>query len=403
MLRAWLCCGLCALLLYAASPVFAEGALSVEESVEPSAGSAVSTLASASSTSAPPVSEDDAQAAFEPGALPFLFAWIPGVLLHGSGVYAAGDEDAGWRLLALEGAGLGAAIAGALSLWATRASRRTVGPIVAVTVSGFGLFVSTWLADLVGSAGLGESGVVPRQRYLAELRTGYQYVYDPLFEHHSFWGLEGALRLSAWHLSARVLAALHLDEQLYALHTGWRFFGPLGKQASADGSYLDFDLGVTHHRNGVDGFSVLGIEGALQGRLDFGLLGRSLRATFMELGLGWGLQFYAYPELDLALGTDSVDTLLARFRFGTVLGEWRQGQLELGFYYDHRRDTLAGGVGLNDISSGSMGFFGLDAALVLPSDEDGDSWTVHTKVEIGSALIAAVGLGYAWSAREAAP
>src|SRR6476659_8021063 len=79
----------------------------------------------------------------EPGrrALAVGAAIVPGLLVHGSGHFVAGDTRGGYRLLALEGIGLGTLALGFVPIVATGASRRFVGPAAALSVVGAGLFV----------------------------------------------------------------------------------------------------------------------------------------------------------------------------------------------------------------------------------------------------------------------
>src|SRR5258707_8625272 len=77
-------------------------------------------------------------------------AILPGVVVDGSGHFVAGDSKTGYRLLALEGLGLGTLAVGFVPIVASGASRRLVGPAAALTVAGVGMFAISFLADLYG-------------------------------------------------------------------------------------------------------------------------------------------------------------------------------------------------------------------------------------------------------------
>jgi len=100
---------------------------------------------------------DPAHAADDkPEPLPTALSVVPGLLVHGSGHFAAGDSDTGWRLLAWQGMGLGASAVGFGGLAATGAARQTAGLFVAVGFARLFPFTASWLADVVGTARRGE-------------------------------------------------------------------------------------------------------------------------------------------------------------------------------------------------------------------------------------------------------
>ncbi len=62
---------------------------------------------------------------------------------------------------------------------------------------------------------------------------------------------------------------------------------------------------------------------------------------FGELGFGFGLQMFDYP--DLPLGEDIESLLLARMGWGFYLGGPGTPVGEVVSYYDHRHDDYVGG------------------------------------------------------------
>jgi hypothetical protein len=81
--------------------------------------------------------------------------------------------------------------------------------------------------------------------------------------------------------------------------------------------------------------------------------------------------------------------LLMRFAYGFYLGGngVRRGEL-LGFY-DHRRDTYAGGLPVAGIGSGVLGHAGLKGHYHVD-----ESWGLGADVTVGAAWIAGVSLRY---------
>src|SRR4051812_26966686 len=152
---------------------------------------------------APRARADEAVVPSEPSAgrkaLAAGAAIVPGLLVHGSGHFVAGDAPTGYRLLMLESVGLGTLAAGFVPIVATGASRRFVGPGAALSVVGAGIFVISALADLYGvlapQGGVGAaSGRVP---WLGA-EMGYRYVYDPVFARRHFVAYELDYRVDAW-------------------------------------------------------------------------------------------------------------------------------------------------------------------------------------------------------------
>ncbi|HEX9296319.1 MAG TPA: hypothetical protein VF881_10800, partial [Polyangiaceae bacterium] len=72
-------------------------------------------------------------------------AIVPGLVVHGSGHFVAGDPQTARRLLLLEGLGFGTLAVGFIPIVASGASRRLVGPAAALTIGGVGLFAITAL------------------------------------------------------------------------------------------------------------------------------------------------------------------------------------------------------------------------------------------------------------------
>src|SRR5262245_32185925 len=76
----------------------------------------------------------------EPSVWSALAALGPGLLLHGSGAFVAGDRVAARRLALSELGGLATFVAAAGLLAQTGASRRLIGPLTSLTVLSGGVF-----------------------------------------------------------------------------------------------------------------------------------------------------------------------------------------------------------------------------------------------------------------------
>jgi hypothetical protein len=318
-------------------------------------------------------------------ALPLAAAVVPGILVHGSGHFVAGERRAARRLLVMEGVGVGMFLAGGVPLLLTGASRHHAAPSVGLVVTGIGVFGLSWLADLYGAAsgGLESPPLVPAP---IEIEAGYGYVYDPRFDYRQFAVVGGALRLGATRLAPSAWLAMDDDNQRVRLEAARRLLGAGSARSTGDGSNLEIVAAVTHHRHASDDFAVSTGEAGVAGRLDMARVGDSLAGSFADLSLGLGAELISYDAP--GAGADLGEILLVRFGYGVTVG--RPGGLhgEASLYYDHRRDTFTGGLSPgNGPGSGFAGLFGADLLLYI-----GARWGVRARFEQGAARVAHLGL-----------
>lgn len=341
---------------------------------------------------------------FEPGGWPLLAAILPGILIHGSGVYAAGDTDTALKLLAAEGIGIAGVLAGGAIIIGTGANRHMAGPAIVTLGAGFALFAQSWLADLYGSIANGGVGRPLRVAPLADLRVGYRYVYDPQFEYANFVHLRGDVMLGPFRLVPQAMVALDDDNYRLRLITAYRFWG-LDADASTPldhGSFVDLELGLTWHHSGTEGFDTLTPEIFVLGRLDLSEFAEILAGSFAEFGAGWGMEMYDYRVPGLEFAEDAFELLLMRFAYGLYLGypgEGFPGYGELMLYYDHRHDDYTAGLGLGGLAGGPAGHFGLEGHWIIAPDADGDGWGVGAEVVVGSAWLTGLDVIYRFGGR----
>lgn len=315
-------------------------------------------------------------------------AIVPGVLVHGSGHFVAGNTSTAYSLLAMEGLGVGLAGGSLAILAATGASRRFVGPLIATTVTGAGLLLVSVLADLYGVIAPEEGwGSPPRRVPWVETQVGFRYVYDPTFSYRTFLTQSVDVRLGDFRLMPSGWFALDDANARVRMLGAYRIKGPRpGDSADArDGSFLDAETAVTHHRYGSDGFSITTWEASLNGRLDMDRLFPSLRGSFAEAGWGAAVEAYRYFELT----TEGNTILLARFGYGVYLGRAPDPSGEVMFYYDHRHDDFAAGLKMFGLGSGVAGHFGLRGVLYLD-----DTWGALFDAQVGSAYLGGISLLY---------
>jgi hypothetical protein len=168
-------------------------------------------------------------------------------------------------------------------------------------------------------------------------------------------------------------------------------FGPRPAPATRarDGSRLDLQAAVTHHRYDSDGFNTVTVELALDGRLDLERWAEPLRGSFADFGVGAALQTFDYDAVDLGFASDVEQMLLARFGFGMYLGDPAERGGELSVYYDHRHDDFAAGLKLTGLGSGIPGHFGSEVRYYFSRD-----FGVLVDAQAGSAYILGMSLLY---------
>lgn len=327
---------------------------------------------------------------FDPGVGPALGALVPGVLLHGSGHYLAGDRDTALALLATQGIGLAMILGGGAVIAGTGASRHFIGTSSAVALSGVGVFFTPMLADLYGAA-TGGRDAPPAPLVPLTARLGYAWIHDPQFAYSHFTTLGLDARFDSITLATSAWIALDDDNQRLRQRLDWRLIGE-NRGRLADASALDLQTAVTWHHYGTDGFSVLTGEVALDGRYDLRRFADTLRGSFVIAQLGWALEFYDYDVPGLGFAEDTAEMLLLRFGWGLSFAD-RRGELSL--YYDHRKDDYAAGLGVTGLGGGIPGHLGLAADYAID-----DTWAIDLTLEVGSAWIAGLGARYRYGGEE---
>lgn len=330
-----------------------------------------------------PSQEESRDSAVTPGLVPGAVAVVPGVLVHGAGHYAAGAPDTGRFLLKTEAIGLGGVLVPGALLAVTGASRRFVGVLTTAVVSGFGLFAISALADIYGASGI-KGGDPVTVAPILETQIGGVYAYDPIFQYRFFLEQGVQARLGAWKLGGANLSALDDTNGRISLSGGYRWWGPGPSGKARDGSFLDLDLGLYRHHYGTEHFVLWTGDVRLQGRLDLGRFGATLRGSFAELGIGWALQSTQY-RVRYAVA-DYNELLLPRFAFGWYLGRPGETNGEVSLGYDHRHDGLAAGLKIRGLGSGAAGHFEARGRVFR------GRWGLGASAQVGSAYVLGLSL-----------
>lgn len=306
-------------------------------------------------------------------------ALIPGLLLHGSGHFVAGDRQTARRLVALEGIGLGMATAGGLVLGLTGASRYIVAPSIPMLVTGIGMFALSWAADVYGVT-TGGSEHRYHEPAPAAVSLGYGYVHDPQFAYDHFSVVAGSFATGRLHMDTALWTALSADNQRARITLRTPLF------EESWGMHIEASVGGVLHRFADDGFATYVAEAALRARMDLAELGPWLAGSYLKASAGFGVQHFHY--FDDTIEGNGRALLLSRWAFGVHLPAG--GELE--FYYDHRRDTFTAGASPGSGNgSGFMGQWG--AKLDQPVSR---RLGLTMRSEIGSAWLSTLGLEFRW-------
>jgi hypothetical protein len=313
-------------------------------------------------------------------------AFVPGLLLHGSGHYVNGCTRSGTRLLWLEVTGLGLMIV-ALAPATVFGGNEYLVPFQAfLGMSGVALFAGSFLVDLYGVLVPASERGLPRNRQAtSETFGGYQYVYDPLFDYRHFVVQGFELWQGAWRVRPRLDLSPSDGNVRYQLPVAWRGLGATATRPAKDGSFLEVVGALTEHQFPRDGFGLTTLEARVEGRLDLGTVEPDWFGTFAELGAGVGVNRYDYEAP--GAGHDDNSLLLMGFAFGSYFGDptRRGGEIKLG--YDHRHDDYAAGLKLTGLGSGAAGHFLLRGRGYF----DGH-WGLGLDAEVGSAYVLGVSL-----------
>jgi hypothetical protein len=318
--------------------------------------------------------------------LPATVAVVPGLLLHGLGPLVAGDTQTAKRLFLLEGAGLGLLAAGGVPIALSGASRRVIGPLYAVTLTGVGLISISTLANLYAAVSPAfPPGVVPQHLPPLELELGYQHVSDPAFAYTHFVSVGALARLERVRLEAGVRVSPDDGNLRVRVGGAYRLLGgPERSRGGEDGTSLDLELAALAHRYPTERFSLGGGEAFLRGRYDMARFSPRMAGSFAELGVGLAMQRYVFegPSDDILF-----ESLLYTFGYGVYLGRGGPFRGEALLYYDHRKDDFPGGL---KVGGGVPGFFGLRGRMLLSGP-----WGVAADVQVGSAWVGRLSLVYA--------
>jgi len=320
--------------------------------------------------------EERPQPAKRTRALAITAAVIPGALVHGSGHYTLGDRRTAWRLLKIEGLGLGLMGVGGGLLGLTGSDEHPAALYVPLLASGAALFAGSFLADLLGvslpSMGAGDSPAPPfwpRAGAVAGTLLGYRFVRHPNLgdmhlAHAATWVRAGPVRIGATGESG---ASDHYRaiEAEAAYRLPWR---PLAAAT------LDLGVDVAHRRLPRDQVTSTPLALWVEATWTLGQYVPRLPGAYARGRLGFGVESVDYGSVP-GLSDEAVAFVVAVAGLGLDLG-----RVDIELSYDQRQDGLPGG-GFFGRLPGMLGSIGASARLRLTRE-----WALTGETRYGTGL-----------------
>lgn len=307
-----------------------------------------------------------------------LAAIGPGLVLRGVGSWIVDERRTAKRLAATAGVGVGALLIGGIPIAASGANPYSLEPGAPIAIAGVGAVLSTWWADIAVAAGADRTGTArAAPPWSVELAT--IWLRDP-FRERGLGRIAGSLELGRIGLGAAAMLDAENVARDGELEVRTRIFGAAATgQPIARGDRLVVRTAGRVHRDDDDRVTIATAELEVQGRLDLVWLDDALAGTFAGVSTGIGVERASYAGVH-----DTNSLMLGTFRWGVYLG--RRG--EASVFYDHRRDSLAGGIAASRAAGfvGSLGG-GLDV-MVAPR------WAVRGQLEYGNAWVSTLAVRY---------
>ncbi len=300
-----------------------------------------------------------------------------GLVLRGVGSYLVGEKRTAKRLAIVGAIGLGGIAAGGAPVGVSGGYPPTM-PLMPVLLVGAGAFFTSWWADIGVAAGASRIGEA-RAPSPWSLELAMLYLSDP-YRQTGLGRLAGSIEIERLQLGASALADAESELRTGEIDARVRIYGaPATGEVVSDGSRLIARVGVRGHEDDGDRVKITTGEVELIGRLDLYRLERALHGTFVQMSTGIGVERVSYGG-----DHDNGSVLLGTFGWGLYLGN----RGELAVFYDHRRDSMVGGLA----AGRAAGFVGsVGGSIDWMFDRH---WATHLEVDVGNAWLTTLALRY---------
>jgi len=306
-------------------------------------------------------------------------AVFPGILVRGLGSALVKEPRAAKRLALMEGAGIGLMLAGGLPTGISGGNPYSI-PLVPLLTTGTGMFLSSWFTDIWVAAGGPSTHPEPRARAPWSIELGSTYLRDA-YRHRLFARGAGRIDLGRTAVTAMGMQDAGGDAYETALGAEVRILGaPSHGRYIIDTTRLVVRATGRYRGDDEDMVSVATGELEVAGRYDHGRIAEVLSGTFTDASVGIGFERAGYDPG----GHENSTLLLATFAWGMYLRDLG----EVRIFYDHRRDSMAGGLQAYR-AAGFIGSFGtaLDLRVSGP-------WAARAEVEYGSGWVGTLAVRY---------
>lgn len=253
---------------------------------------------------------------------------FPGVLLHGSGHYVAGNKKEGLSMLKWSGIGLGTTIAGLVGMGLTGGADELMPILIPVTFMGFGVFMSTWLLDIMGTANLHGT---------QELTHPYQETYflmNYVDQDNNRNNLSRFINYQSQIGFDRFFVQLNYEHELDGKYNEFHLKGGYNLLQKKD--YQLYIIPEFKYRHSSEGFGIY--QGHLLGELELnmGNIWKSLDGIYFTNELGYGTQIFQFNNSNETF-TNSLMII------GQGLRIHASKYLDISSRYKRREDELVGG------------------------------------------------------------
>jgi hypothetical protein len=305
---------------------------------------------------------------------------VPGILVHGSGSWVLHEKRAAKRLAITGAIGWGALVLGGAAVGVSGASPEMVIWGVPVIIAGAGLVFPTWFADIWYAAGgprvRGESHTPSAW----SVEAGTTWLHDG-YRERALVRAGGRVELGRIGLGASTLVDAEGQARTGDAFARVRLFGAAATGATvADASRLYVRAAMRRHEDDDDKVAITTVEADVGMRAELQRLDPNLAGSFLDFAIGMGIQRVRYADLV----SDNDTLFLGRFAWGLYLGR----RSEWTVFYDHRRDSLAGGIAAQR-AAGFVGSVGTNVDLRL-----GGPFAFVGELEVGNGWVTSAGIRY---------
>lgn len=224
----------------------------------------------------------------------FLWALLPGMILHGAGHLYLEEQETAIALILMEVGGLGMIGLGALLPLVTRgraASSATARPLF---YSGMGLLISSYMIDVVGVI-RGEAPLIyasPLKRVGVSVEIDYQFMLARFYPMRNILQAELGVDTGRFQLRANTLQDVSLLTSRYGGVLGWRIWQLEGTENQV---FVEGGANLLQFRD-IGRFQRLEAGAQLGGVLDLGVISPHLRKVYFGMRGGYAYQLHAFPE-----------------------------------------------------------------------------------------------------------